>query len=235
MVKSLLMILSLQAPGVSNMKILEILTEAQINPGIQKILTQKGYKFLGKGQDQDVYLAPDGTILKIFGYEGGSKGFSKSQQSFVDFANFCMNNPDNPFLPQFGGWETFEFKGQQYLQIKCERLFDFQKSNAGDIAIQLENLASEVQLNGAYMGYKAFMLYRYEIHGSDEQHIAIGSLIALLGGEDEVLFLCKTIEQLSDLARQKGYTFDLHRYNFMLGSDGEIVINDPFFTGAWRK
>jgi hypothetical protein len=87
----------------------EFLIEAQMDPGIKKVLKQKGYQYLDRGQDQDVYLAPDGTILKIFGYEKGSNGLSSGQRSFVDFANYCMKHPNNPFLPQFGGWEQFDF------------------------------------------------------------------------------------------------------------------------------
>lgn len=217
------------------MKITDVLDEALMNPEIKKILTQKGYKFLGKGQDQDVYLAPDGTILKIFGFERGSQGLSRGQQSFVDFANFCMKNPNNPFLPQFGGWEPFEFKGQRYLQIKCERLFDFQKAKAGPIAQQLDELAERVAHYGAEKGFERFMEYNYDRYGAADEQRAVGSLIALLGGEAEVRLLCKTIEQLDKLASQKGYRLDLHSGNFMLGSDGEIVINDPFFTGTWRN
>ena len=214
------------------MKINELLIEAQMNPKIKKILTQKGYKFLGHGQDQDAYLAPDGTILKIFGYEGNRRGLSKGQQSFVDFANFCMQNPNNPFCPQFGGWDQFDFEGQRYLQIKSERLFDFKKAKAGPIAEQLEELVEEVKANGAKRGFEKFLDDNYDYGFGAEQ--AVGSLITLVGGEKEVQLLCNTIEQLSKLAEQKGYRLDLHSGNFMLGSDGEIVINDPFWTGSFR-
>jgi len=56
----------------------------------------------------------------------------------------------------------------------------------------------------------------------------------LVGGRQQFLLLANTIEQLDKLADRKGYRLDLHGGNFMLGSDGEIVINDPFFTGNWR-
>jgi hypothetical protein len=101
--------------------------EAQISKNIQPILVKKGYTFLGKGQDQDAYLAPDGTVLKIFGYGPGGK-LSQGQQSFKDFADYCMAKPNNPFLPQFGGWEPFDFEGKRYLQINCERMFDLSKA-----------------------------------------------------------------------------------------------------------
>ena len=76
------------------MRINEVITEslvdeAQMDDDIKKVMQKQGYKFLGHGQDQDAYLAPDGTILKIFGYETDSRGMSEGQRSFIDFANFC--------------------------------------------------------------------------------------------------------------------------------------------------
>lgn len=222
------------------MKIDEVITEsivdeAQMDAGIKKEMTKQGYKFLGHGQDQDAYLAPDGTILKIFGYETDSRGTSEGQQSFIDFANFCMSNSDNQFLPQFGGWEKFTFKGQQYIQIKCERLFDFHKSNMASMATSLEDFVDRVVSNGAKKAVERFLHWEIDIEPSNSSYpIDAGKLITMLGGEKQLMLLAQTIEQLHKLARKRGYGLDLHSGNFMLGSDGEIVINDPFFTGNWR-
>jgi len=199
--------------------------EAQISKNIQPILVKKGYAFLGKGQDQDAYLAPDGTVLKIFGYGPGGK-LSQGQQSFKDFADYCMAKPNNPFLPQFGGWEPFDFEGKRYLQINCERMFDLSKSGLILVGSRLGQLASLIQSNGADRGVNKFL----RRHGDKET----GKLMSLVGGRQQFLLLANTIEQLDKLADRKGYRLDLHGGNFMLGSDGEIVINDPFFTGNWR-
>ena len=199
--------------------------EAQISKNIQPILVKKGYAFLGKGQDQDAYLAPDGTVLKIFGYGPGGK-LSQGQQSFKDFADYCMAKPNNPFLPQFGGWEPFDFEGKRYLQIKSERMFDLSKSGLIIVGARLGQLASLIQSNGADRGVNKFL----RRHKDEET----GKLVSLVGGRQQFLLLATTIEQLAKLANQKGYRLDLHGGNFMIGSDGEIVINDPFFTGTWR-
>lgn len=212
----------------------EVIDEASMSPEVKKHMVKQGYKFLGHGQDQDAYLAPDGSILKIFGYERDSRGFSFSQRSFIDFANFCRAHPNNPFLPQFGGWEPFVLNGQQYLQIKCERLFDLGKSKMGAMADMLEELVTSVERYGAERGFNAFMDNAYGKYNSQYEEKGASHLIMLLGGEQQAMLFCKTIEQLAKLAQQKRYRLDLHAGNFMLGSDGEIVINDPFFTGAWR-
>ena len=221
------------------MKIKDIITEAKMDPGIRKELAKKGYKFLGAGQDQDAFLAPNGTILKIFGtaHDAEEGSYSEGQQSFVDFATYCMKNPNNPFLPTFGGFERFVYNGKYYLQISCERLFDFNKSNLGDVAEELENLKDKIEWKGARGGVKAFLensIGKYSDDYYDDEANNVGQLVTLVGGQDRLMMLAKAIDDLGKIAENKGYGFDLHSGNFMLGSDGEIVINDPFFTGTWR-
>jgi len=197
--------------------------------GIHDIMQHKGYKFLASGADQDTYLAPDGSILKIFGWEKDTEDddLSYGQQSFVDFASYCQDHPNNPFLPNFGGWHPFTYKGQNYLQIKCERLFEFPDY---DMSEALSDLADEVKENGPEGAVKNFM--HYAKHGNP---YGLHELILLLGGQRQLKLLAKTIADLNELADVNGYRLDLHSGNFMLGSDGTVVINDPFFTGGWRS
>ena len=209
------------------MKIVDIITEAKMDPGIRRAMAKKGYQFLGKGQDQDVYLEPgSGLILKIFGtdYDSRAQGkirLSEGQRSFKDFADFCMADPSNPFLPDFHGWETFVYKDSLYLQIRCERLFPIKDAWLGD-ALYLLSIWVDRRDSINLIYSKAL------------DDVGTRKLIMLLG-EDGFKQLLTTMQKLERLAHRKGYVFDLHERNFMLGSDGQVVINDPFFTGAWRS
>ena len=214
------------------MRASEIISEAKMDPRIRKEMENKGYKLMGKGQDQDVYLDPrNGTILKIFGTDRNShNSYTKGQQSVIDFANYCQKHPDNPFLPQFSGIERFFYGGEYYLQIRCERLFEFK--DAEYIANQLEGIANNIDHGNSQKQvvnrYKANpMPYQGD---ADDQN----KFILYIGGEQELKQLTGAIKDLSNIADRKNYGFDLHSGNFMLGSDGHIVINDPFFTGTWR-
>jgi hypothetical protein len=40
-----------------------------------------------------------------------------------------------------------------------------------------------------------------------------------------------TVAELARVGDQNGFGLDLHGNNFMLGSDGTIVINDPWVSG----
>jgi hypothetical protein len=217
---------------------LTTITEADFAPGIKDTLIQQGYKFLGQGVDQQAYLAPDGTVLKIFGTRGVSRGsmqLTRAQEAFKLFADFCRANSNNPFLPEFSDWNMFHYDERPYLQIKTERLFEFQ-DKFKIWAEVLEEIADRA-VRSKDQDTKDFWLRTRVIDPigdglfSEARIVAAQELVLHMGAQ-EFNQLWDTIYNLSQLARQNGIIMDLHDGNFMLGSDGHIVINDPFFTGS---
>ena len=216
------------------MRAAQFISELEVAPGIVNTMTQKGYQKLGSGQDQLVFLEPGtGQVLKIFGTNRSGSAYSNKltfpQQTFKAFADFCAAHPDNQFLPQFSGWETFEYGGQRYLQIRCERLFPGTKYRRW-FGI-LEEIADEAEnwKDGAddYLERWTDEDYDYDVEN-------IGPVLTLLGGKEGFYKFWDTIYQLGKIADRNGFHLDLHDENFMLGSDGEFVISDPFFSG-WGK
>ena len=210
----------------------EFLSEAYTDKSIEGILKKKGYKRLGSGVDQTAYLAPDGMILKIFGTSRSSKNGSleltKAQKTFKAFADYCKAHSNNPFLPQFSDWNLFHFKGKPYLQIKMERLFPF-TGGAQGINDLLESLADNAEISNSPKAKERFIKRYSDSAGyyADAFHKLIG-----LVGEDGFNQLWDTIYDLGKVAKKIGLgNLDLHSGNFMLGSDGQIVISDPFFAG----
>jgi hypothetical protein len=215
-----------------------MIKEADFSPSIQTELENKGYELLGHGQDQDAYLEPGtGMILKIFGTGNNSNAttYTKGQKSFIDFANFCMQNPNNPFLPYFDGWERFLYDGQFYLQIRMERLFEVEANVGYDVAEMLEKIADTSTTLNSSVSFSQWMDSRLEFEHADPHEIeALQQIVTLLGGEEECELFWNTCRQLQNIADSKGYRLDLHSGNFMMGSDGEIVIVDPFWTYSNR-
>lgn len=227
---------------VKLMKESELVTELYVHDSIDNILKKKGYKFINAGEDQLVFLEPGSKlILKIFGTTRGNTSekdpqtgtdiLTHHQKTFKTFADYCMNNKNNLFLPQFFGWETFQFDNKTYLQIRCERLFPISRhlpiigrllADISDCINYNPNLTADKYLEGYYDGYARTHDYDYT---------GLPQLITQVG-EEGFHQLWNTISDLSSIAKTKGYTLDLHDANFMLGSDGQIVISDPFYGGS---
>jgi len=207
----------------------EFITESTRPPPIEKAMREKGYTYLGSGVEQTAYLAPDGTVLKLFPSNWDNK-LSKGQLSFIEFANYCQAHPDNPFLPQFGGWAKFKYDDTLYLQIRSERLFPF-TSNGG---LMLDRIADRIKKNSVekviddISNYSSHLTYGGNVADKDSW---LSEVITLLGGKEELILFVQTIKDLAEMAKRKRYRLDLHRENFMVTSEGEIVINDPFFAG----
>jgi hypothetical protein len=217
------------------MRATDFVTEADFDPGIRDELQRQGYRFLGSGVDQQAYLAPDGTVMKIFGTQHSRKGSTKltrAQKAFKLFADYCRANSSNPFLPEFSDWNMFHYDDRPYLQIKSERLFEF-PGNLKVWARILEDIAVYARWGNTNARKQDWLQQKLinpdtwiDIYRVD----SVSSLLVHLG-ENGFNQLWGTIHQLAQLAEQNGIMLDLHDGNFMLGSDGHIVISDPFFTG----
>lgn len=228
------------------MKINEFLAEAYVDPQIVKILIGKGYKKLGHGADQAVFLEPGtGLILKIFGTSKGKSGSSteltNAQKSFKTFYDLSKADPGNEYLPQIMGYEPFTFNGKPYLQIRMERLFEFKGPGVDDWNVVLADMAEAIERGEKYDAFwkSAFMnaariqpLYK-RIRVMQKQEPM--QQVVLHVGEEGLRKLWSTIEMLKQVAKKNGYVLDLHEGNFMLGSDGTPVISDPFFMGWGRS
>lgn len=203
------------------MRVNEVITESVLDEwsdtvdGIGAALKKKGYKRLGAGVDQTAYVEPGtGLVLKVFGTQRSvGNRFTKDHKMFFKWYEFCTANKTNPFLPEFFGHDTFLYQGDRYLQIRTERLFPV-PSNIRD---SLESLAFNAKMN---RDLDPFL----HNHQYDDD---VSRLVVLLGKQG-LEKLSQTIKQVVALGRKYGYMIDLHSGNFMMGSDGQVVINDPW-------
>lgn len=226
------------------MKSTEFLDEAYISSAITKHLQSKGYTYIGKGVDQVVFLEPDtGLILKIFGTSRGKSGSSteltNAQKSFKTFYELSKADPDNEFLPNIMGYETFMWGGKPYLQIRMERLFEFNSPSVknwnevlADMADAIANMKFENFWSQATKPVSKNLPVWRQIRNMTRQETM--QQVIMHVGEEGLKKLWDTVTILKKVAKKNGYRLDLHQGNFMLGSDGTPVISDPFFMG-WGK
>ena len=203
------------------MKIQDIIAEGQqvldefstMNSGIRKALEAKGYRRLGKGVDQEAYLEPGGkTVLKIFGTQGNQNKLSADQKMFAKWADFCQRNSDNPFLPKFSGWETFEFKGKLYLQIRTEFL-----KPSGELGYAISVLGRVLDSG------------RSDYYSLEKDFPSEYKRVSMAVGEQNVPLLLNTLlELIHKTQKKKSYNWDLHAGNIMWRPNGTPVLNDPY-------
>lgn len=205
----------------------------EIAPGIRRVLDKKGYELLGDGIDKEAYLEPGtGQVLVIFGYGAGKNKFSKDQMMFVDWAKYCQQNQSNPHLPRFSGWESFDFQGKRYLQIRMEPLQEVSEG-VRDIVWWL---ASYVKAKGEIdydriakqIGAQGVEEFDYDEGDFYRKKVKAKKIIEYLGGPDAAAGLMKTVQIAKKMSKKQGYSLDLHGGNYMQRANGTIVVNDPF-------
>lgn len=197
------------------------------DPAITEVMLQKGYKKLGSGQDQVAFLGSDGTVLKIFKTNKNSArgGFSEGQRMGVEWITYCQKNSNNPFLPKFSGFESFEFppdSGSMYLQIRMEKLGKV----PNDWHYQLENIADKIDDHWSINTY----LDEYLPDDRADTNEATATLMLHLGIE-EFKQLWTTLVVLNRVCSDNDWVWDLHSGNYMSRNDGTPVILDPYFLG----
>ena len=201
----------------------------EIHGGGRKALMDKGYEYLGSGIDKQAYLEPGtGQVLIVFGYRKGMKDFSPDQRMFIDWINYCNKNANNPHLPKFSGFESFQFGGQNYIQARMEPLREL-PDEVGDLVGQLDQVTKK-----KYRDYRKPL--QTAAQSATFQSAEMGNntwyeledVIEYLGGEQAAEALLQTVYQVQKFARQHRFSIDLHRGNYMQRPDGTIVVNDPF-------
>lgn len=199
--------------------------------GIGTVLKQKGYRKLGSGVDQTAYLEPGtGWILKIFGtrsdahFTGGTPRFSDDHKMFFKWAKFCMGT-DNPFLPRFGGYDSFEWKGKTYLQIRQEPLTRI-PARAGNL---LEYITDYIEGTRGNSSWSEFSRCYQNLYGRDspDNNYFVQLLAVMDGDEVATKLFYKTLVSLYKIGAKKNWIWDLHKDNFMMRGKTPVIL-DPW-------
>ena len=206
-----------------------------INVGISQYLAKRGYQYLGGGIDKQAYLeSSTGQVLIVFGYRKEYSEFSPDQRMFINWINYCNKNKDNPHLPRFSGFETFQFQGKNYIQARMEALREL-PDEVGYLVGNIEEVTMQVGRGNFDRAMKILTGYAQDSSYEGDQPLwyEIEDSIKLLGGPEAAKNLLKTVKTVQQFARKHNYSMDLHRGNYMARPDGTIVVNDPFVV--WER
>jgi hypothetical protein len=201
----------------------------EIHSGVRKALMDKGYRYLGSGIDKQAYLEPGtGQVLIVFGYRKGVTDFSPDQRMFIDWINYCNQNKNNPHLPKFSGFESFEFQGKKYIQARMEPLQEL-SDEMRRIVGYLDAVTYFAKTRGLETALEKLAQYGYYDPDDDKFNAyTVKQVVKHLGGMTEAEQLLNTVYTVRDFGEDHGYNLDLHGGNYMMREDGTIVVNDPF-------
>jgi hypothetical protein len=206
-----------------------------INVGISQYLAKRGYQYLGGGIDKQAYLeSSTGQVLIVFGYRKEYSEFSPDQRMFINWINYCNKNKDNPHLPRFSGFETFQFQGKNYIQARMEALREL-PDEVGYLVGNIEEVTLQMGRGNFDRAMKILTGYAQDSSYEGDQPLwyEVKDSINFLGGAEAAKNLLKTVKTVQQFARKHNYSIDLHRGNYMARSDGTIVVNDPFVL--WER
>ena len=206
-----------------------------INVGISQYLAKRGYQYLGGGIDKQAYLeSSTGQVLIVFGYRKEYSEFSPDQRMFINWINYCNKNKDNPHLPRFSGFETFQFQGKNYIQARMEALREL-PDEVGYLVGNIEEVTMQMGRGNFDRAMKILTGYAQDSSYEGDQPLwyEVKDSINFLGGAEAAKNLLKTVKTVQQFARKHNYSIDLHRGNYMARSDGTIVVNDPFVI--WER
>ena len=201
----------------------------EIHGGIRKALADKGYQYLGGGIDKQAYLEPNGQVYIVFGYRKGVDDFSPDQRMFINWINYCNKNKNNPHLPRFSGFESFQYQGKNYIQARMEALQEL-PDEVGHLVGNIEEVTMQMGRGNFDRAMKILTGYAQDSSYEGDQPLwyEVKDSINFLGGPERAKNLLKTVKTVQQFARKHNYTIDLHRGNYMQRPDGTIVVNDPF-------
>lgn len=207
-----------------------------VHQGIRNYLISRGYQYIKSGIDKHVFREPNtGQIFLVFGTRSGYKDqFTPDQLMFRDWINYCNKNQNNPNLPKFSGLESFNFKGQRYLQAKMEPLQEVPEKIAHLLGYLEDVVGYSEQPENMLQAIRGLAKKGY--YDEEENEIImyqIRQIIEYLGGPDAAYRLLKTVQDVIKFGVNHGYSIDLHRGNYMQRANGTIVVNDPFVV--WLK
>ena len=206
-----------------------------INVGISQYLAKRGYQYLGGGIDKQAYLeSSTGQVLIVFGYRKEYSEFSPDQRMFINWINYCNKNKDNPHLPRFSGFETFQFQGKNYIQARMEALQEL-PDEVGYLVGNIEEVTMQMGRGNFDRAMKILTGYAQDSSYEGDQPLwyEVKDSINFLGGPEAAKNLLKTVKTVQQFARKHNYSIDLHRGNYMQRPDGTIVVNDPFVI--WER
>ncbi len=130
--------------------------------------------------------------------------FSPDQRMFVNWINYCNKNSNNPHLPRFSGFESFEFQGRRYIQARMEALREL-PGEVGNLVGNIEEAVRKLRKNNYDTAFNTLINYAQHSSYEDEDpyYYEIENTMELLGGAEAAKNLLKTVKTVQQFAEME--------------------------------
>ena len=216
------------------MKVSEILSEGWEAPfgegpateQMIEIMNKRGYRLLGHGVEKAAFINSKHEVIVLV------SGDKTSRDTAIKWFKYCQRNNNNPHLPtviDFADFADFTFKSdfggtEKYLQVKLEKLFELSESKNHMLGYACEETAEFAEFASGSRSKKiAEVKSHIEKRVKDDQKFQY--MVSLI---DDIDYFIDTLIDVIEYGESNGFTQYLHEGNFMLGSDGNLVITDPW-------
>ena len=177
--------------------------ELSVSEKLQKYFFDRGYRYVGDGQDQIAFKSPRGTIVKVLG-----TGDTDREQAVRDYVEFFQRNQRNPHFPRIYNAGEFTIDGETYFVYETEYL-----QQVGGSEETLEYLEDLMNAMGRDV-VVPFMSNREKPAELSDQE-----LDGLLNATQDII---------DALVGPKGYNLDLSQIeNIRRRTNGQLVLADP--------
>lgn len=187
-----------------------------------RIMRIQGYELLGSGADKAAFMNSKNEVIMLV-----APGTARANA--IEWFKYCQRNEGNPHLPTVIDFADFAFKtaaGRKatYLQVKIEKLFELSESKNTMLGFALESTADFADYAYGDRSQRIEEVKRQIERriGDDKKFQFMVSLI------DDIEYFIGTLIDIIDYGARGNLSLDLHDGNFMLGSDGNLVITDPW-------
>ena len=198
------------------MRAREFLSEGPIPRNAMAQFKAWGFQPAGSGMLKQAFVDKTGHALIV-------TPVNDETQSFLDWVKFCEQNKNHAHLPNFGGIKYVKIAGEKYALSRAEKLRRISRPLEDRLEPIVNALSFTASGSGRFDDVAADLKQRISYYKPQEQQkiLELAQRIDMPG----IFDILVKIEQ----AREKlGWMDDISIDNFMLASNGRLVINDPW-------
>ena len=187
-----------------------------------------GYKQAGTGVDAMVFKKDSTHVAKLI-FPQNPANMSESVRVFIEFYNFCKNNPSK-HLPEFQELNEVEVDGEVFTQIIMEKLLPIKAGSIEEAMVWIlgDSAPMNITWDELYDAIFQFAVWQDYPGPSTADDILMSVQDLSYKQLQEYAELYDLMQVLYKTGQAQKMGWDLHTNNVMRRKNGTLVITDPW-------